>query len=1054
MKSRKLLKTLCAASAVTMAGMCAASAQAADSAPVLKVTFDQEDASDSSGKGNHGTVVGNPEYVEGISGKAIHLVNPDGIAGEYKEAEQYVNFGQPEDLKFGAEDFSILFWYKSDGADPEEVSVIGNKDWNSGGNQGISIADMRNGMMVNFTAEGASRMDTPRMTEATDNTWHHMAAVFDRSDKITLYMDGKKIADSTISSCQGKTIDVADFILGADGYKHFGVKDSYIDELEVYKYAFTADEILDMDAPYQLSAKIDAYEEILESSAASEEKKAAFRSELQAVRQEASKAPDSETVKSLLERLYAAYKAFSAPEKGLAEFEVLSDVHIKSNNLTETNGANWIDAMKDINQMFPDTLGVANCGDLADSGNEDQFEGYFKILEQYGGKIPAFLNALGNHDVRWKSGWEEIYTRYMKYNQEYMGDTDGKVYFDKWLGGYHFIVLNTEWDLKDRAYLSEEQLAWLDETLAENYEEDKPVFLFLHQALRDTYFNSNDWSVGVQDHQLKEILRKYPQAIMFTGHIHNGLGACTVLEKDFGTMVDVPSFYYNDGGGQSRGQVGYHVTVYEDRVLLSMYDYMNDTWLPEYSVTISTKPEDKKKSKVLEISFDDETANDISGNENHGTLAGSPEYVEGVKGKALHLVNDSAAKASQYVDFDTIEDLSLGTDDFSVRFWYKNNGGTSAESCLLSNKDWDSGANWGFAISAFPNGLTLNLAGEGNDRADTARFAKALDGNWHQITATFDRDGKMILYIDGKEAGSQDISVQAGSTIDVDGLNLVLGADGQHRYGVTDAYIDELCIYRTILGEGEIESLYTPCRVEPGVTGASFYWEEDANTEPAYLVLNGKKYKDISSGTYSTTIDGLKPDTEYTAMIVTHEKSHSGNYQDGYTLVFRTAIDPVTALQKELEEAKKEAEEAKKQLNEEKEASQAERLKLEAALKEAEAKNAEILAEMQRLERELTESRFTAQTAALKKVKSAGKKQAKVSWKKTAGADGYVIQYSLKANFKNKKQITVKDGNTSAKAIKKLRSGKRYYVRIRAYKISGGKKIYTKYSTKKAVVVK
>ena len=41
--------------------------------------------------------------------------------------------------------------------------------------------------------------------------------------------------------------------------------------------------------------------------------------------------------------------------------------------------------------------------------------------------------------------------------------------------------------------------------------------------MRDTYYNSNDWEIGMQDYALKEVLRKYPQTIMFTGHIHNGL---------------------------------------------------------------------------------------------------------------------------------------------------------------------------------------------------------------------------------------------------------------------------------------------------------------------------------------------------------------------------------------------------------------------------------------------------------------------------------------------------------------------------------------------------
>ncbi|MEE0418853.1 MAG: LamG-like jellyroll fold domain-containing protein [Lachnospiraceae bacterium] len=923
MKMKQMLKGLCIVGIAVLTGLCGMSVSAGGKSPVLKVTFDEGSAQDSSGNGNHGTVAGAPEFVEGMSGKAIHLVNGDGIAAEYVEASQYVNFGTPDDLKFGTEDFSVMFWYKSDGADPEEVAIISNKDWYSGGNEGITIADFRNGMGLNFTAQGSGRIDTGRMTEATDNKWHHIAAVFDRSGDMALYIDGQKATSSDISGEQGKTIDVTDFVLGADGKKHYGVKDSYIDELEVYKCAFTAEEIKAMDAPYQLQLKIAAYEAELAVSQASEEKRAAFEKELNAVKRESAGLTDPEAVSKLLERLTTAYNLFVKPEKGIVEFEALSDVHIKKNDFAEDNSVHFIDALQDIQELFPETLGVMNSGDFTDYGTEDQFKGYYNILEQYGGDM-EFMTALGNHDVRWKSGWTEIYDRYMEYNKPYMGDTDKKVYFDKWLGGYHFVVVNTEWDLKDRAYISDEQIQWLDKTLSENSSPDKPIFIFFHQAMRDTYFNSNEWSIGVQDHKVKEVLRKYPQVIMFTGHIHNGLGACKVIETDYGSMVDVPSLYYNDGGGQSRGQIGYHVSVYEDSVQLSMYDYMNDVWLPEYNYTISTKPEDKPRGKALEVNFDDETARDVSGNGNDGVISGDPKFVDGISGKAIRLVNEEGVagenvKAQQYVEFGENDSLRLGIDDFSILFWYKGEMQDWGDYCVLSNKNWDTGGNPGFAIGSFSGtngGIGLNFTAEGESRIDTSRYKEALDGSWHQIAATYDRDGEMTVYIDGKKAGSKDISGQAGKTIDVDALGLVLGADGNLKYGVRDLCIDELSVYRCLIGPGEVETLYQPYYAEPGVKTAKIYWESEENTEPAYLVLDGVKYKDIPSGASSITVTGLEPDTEYTAMVVTRERSNSGNYQDGFTVKFRTSVD-LEQLQKELEEQLKAAEEAKEKAKEE-----------------------------------------------------------------------------------------------------------------------------------------
>ena len=96
---------------------------------------------------------------------------------------------------------------------------------------------------------------------------------------------------------------------------------------------------------------------------------------------------------------------------------------------------------------------------------------------------------------------------------------------------------------------------------------------------------------------------------------------------------------------------------------------------------------------------------------------------------------------------------------------------------------------------------------------------------------------------------------------------------------------------------------------------------------------------------------------------------------------------------------------------------------------------------------------FQAKKASLKNVK-AQKKKAAVTWKKVKDAEGYVIEYALKSNFKGKKKVMVKKGTTLKKTVKKLKSGKRYFVRIRAYRTIGGKKIYTKYSAKKKVTVK
>ena len=75
----------------------------------------------------------------------------------------------------------------------------------------------------------------------------------------------------------------------------------------------------------------------------------------------------------------------------------------------------------------------------------------------------------------------------------------------------------------------------------------------------------------------------------------------------------------------------------------------------------------------------------------------------------------------------------------------------------------------------------------------------------------------------------------------------------------------------------------------------------------------------------------------------------------------------------------------------------------------------------------------------LKTIK-ADKKKITVTWTKDKKASGYEVRYSLKKNMKKAKTIYVKVGSKTKLTIKKLKSGKKYYVQIRPAKVKSGKK--------------
>lgn len=85
---------------------------------------------------------------------------------------------------------------------------------------------------------------------------------------------------------------------------------------------------------------------------------------------------------------------------------------------------------------------------------------------------------------------------------------------------------------------------------------------------------------------------------------------------------------------------------------------------------------------------------------------------------------------------------------------------------------------------------------------------------------------------------------------------------------------------------------------------------------------------------------------------------------------------------------------------------------------------------------------------------TAGTKQLTAQWKKGAGDAGYQLQYSLKKDFSAKTTVTITKNATVKKVVKKLKSGKKYYVRLRAYKKAGGKAYVSAWSKAKSVKVK
>lgn len=95
-------------------------------------------------------------------------------------------------------------------------------------------------------------------------------------------------------------------------------------------------------------------------------------------------------------------------------------------------------------------------------------------------------------------------------------------------------------------------------------------------------------------------------------------------------------------------------------------------------------------------------------------------------------------------------------------------------------------------------------------------------------------------------------------------------------------------------------------------------------------------------------------------------------------------------------------------------------------------------------------------TSIVGKVK-AKRKGFTVKWKKQSkSTTGYQIQYSTSKKFtkKTSKVKRINKTSTTQMTVKKLKAGKKYYIRVRTYKTDNGKKYYSSWSKAKKVTTK
>lgn len=246
---------------------------------------------------------------------------------------------------------------------------------------------------------------------------------------------------------------------------------------------------------------------------------------------------------------------------------------------------------------------IVGVGDIAENGLAEEYQLAFDELKDIDTR---FIMASGNHDIRLRA-YSQSTKRFFDFTNALNGCknpvkpyAEGKFAYSEYVNGYKFIVMGSDKTAFEEAYISQEQLDWLDAELAA--EKGKPVFVVLHQPLKLTHNLPTTWgngtnkeagSVGPQNDEIKAILASHAAdstVVLITGHLHAGFSQYSYQQIEGFHSVNVPSFSIENKDGEEGGNgagLTYIVEVYKNKILLRARNCMTGEWLTQWDTEIA-----------------------------------------------------------------------------------------------------------------------------------------------------------------------------------------------------------------------------------------------------------------------------------------------------------------------------------------------------------------------------------------------------------------------------------------------------------------------------------
>ncbi|MBC8060074.1 MAG: metallophosphoesterase [Clostridiaceae bacterium] len=262
-------------------------------------------------------------------------------------------------------------------------------------------------------------------------------------------------------------------------------------------------------------------------------------------------------------------------------FSVISDIHIGGSG----SELKYKETLRQCEELYSNYDAIALVGDITNQGKEKQYETCMEILKSEKSKNAEIIVSMGNHEYKGEESTDkESEDRFVKET-----GMPG-VYYDKWVKGYHFIVLSPDNGTDSKCY--EGQLKWLNNKLKEKEETNKPIFVFLHQPFPNTVYGSNTWGQVGRYKKVFSILKAHPQVVFFSGHSHYSLEHPKTMYKKGFSMFNTGAIYYimaeDDKHCNYQLNQGLFVEVYDKEVIVRCREFSKHQWIGKvYTVKLS-----------------------------------------------------------------------------------------------------------------------------------------------------------------------------------------------------------------------------------------------------------------------------------------------------------------------------------------------------------------------------------------------------------------------------------------------------------------------------------